>query len=104
MEGTSAAAAGVAMPDDFRVSITDAAGKAAYPMASFTYLLVPQDQQDPVRARALVEFIWWAVHDGQRLATPLDYAPLPEAVVKKVEARLKTLTAQGRPIPVGAAR
>ena len=42
-------------------------GKDAYPMASFTYLLVPQDQQDPVRARALVEFIWWAVHDGQKL-------------------------------------
>jgi phosphate transport system substrate-binding protein len=104
MEGTSVAAAGVAMPDDFRVSITDAAGKDAYPMASFTYLLVPQDQQDPVRARALVEFIWWAVHDGQQFATPLDYAPLPQAVVKKVEAKLKTLTAKGQPIPVGGVK
>ena len=104
MEGTSVAAAGVVMPDDFRVSITDAAGKDAYPMASFTYLLVPQDQQDPVRAKALVEFIWWAVHDGQRFAMPLDYAPLPQAVVKKVEAKLKTLTAKGQPVLVGAAR
>jgi len=102
MEGTSVAAAGVVMPDDFRVSITDAAGKDAYPMASFTYLLVPQDQQDPARAKALVEFIWWAVHDGQRFAAPLDYAPLPQAVVKKVEARLKTLTVKGQPIPVGS--
>jgi len=104
MEGTSVAAAGMVMPDDFRVSITDAAGKDAYPMASFTYLLVPQDQQDPVRAKALVEFIWWAVHDGQRFAMPLDYAPLPQAVVKKVEAKLKTLTAKGQPVLVGAAR
>ena len=102
MEGTSVAAAGVVMPDDFRVSITDATGKDAYPMASFTYLLVPQDQQDPARAKALVEFIWWAVHDGQRFAAPLDYAPLPQAVVKKVEARLKTLTVKGQPIPVGS--
>ncbi len=103
MEGTSVAAAGIVMPDDFRVSITDAAGKDAYPMASFTYLLVPQDQQDPVRARALVEFIWWAVHDGQKYAAPLDYAPLPKAVVRQVEAKLKTLTAKGQHILVGSA-
>lgn len=99
LASTSAAAAGVVMPDDFRVSITNAAGKDAYPMASFTYLLVPQDQQDPVRAKALVEFMRWAVTDGQKLAAPLDYAPLPAAVVKKVEAKLKTLTAKGKPIP-----
>ncbi len=100
MESTSEAAAGVAMPDDFRVSITDASGKTAYPMASFTYILVPHDQQDPVKAKAIVEFLDWAVHDGQRFAAPLDYAPLPRAVVEKVTAKLKTLTAQGKPILV----
>jgi phosphate transport system substrate-binding protein len=98
METTSEAAAGVEMPDDFRVSITDAKGKKAYPMASFTYILVPQDQQDPVKAEALVKFLWWAVHDGQRFAAPLDYAPLPKKVVEKVMAKLQTLTAQGKPL------
>ncbi len=100
MDSTSAAAAGVAMPDDFRVSITDASGKAAYPMASFTYILVPRDQQDPVKAKAIVEFLNWAVHDGQKFAAQLDYAPLPQPVVEKVTAKLKTLTAQGKPILV----
>ena len=102
MEGTSIAAAGVTMPDDFRVSITDAAGDAAYPMASFTYLLVPQDQQDVAKGKALLQFMWWAVHEGQRFAEPLDYAPLPKAVVEKVEARLKSLTVRGERVALGA--
>ncbi|HEX9050030.1 MAG TPA: phosphate ABC transporter substrate-binding protein PstS, partial [Anaeromyxobacter sp.] len=101
MESTSEAAAGVQMPDDFRVSITDASGKKAYPMASFTYVLVPHDQADPVKAKAIVDFLSWAVHDGQKFAAPLDYAPLPRPVVEKVTAKLKTLTAQGKPILVG---
>ncbi len=100
MESTSEAAAGVAVPDDFRVSITDASGKGAYPMASFTYVLVPRDQQDPVKAKAIVDFLNWAVHAGQQYAAPLDYAPLPKAVAEKVTAKLKTLTAQGKPILV----
>jgi phosphate transport system substrate-binding protein len=97
IEGTSAAAAGVDMPADFRVSITDAKGKTAYPMASFTYLLVPGDLADAAKGKALVEFLWWATHDGQKMAAPLDYAPLPAAVVEKVSARLQTLTVQGKP-------
>lgn len=101
IESTSAAAAGVEMPDDFRVSITDAKGKTAYPMASFTYLLVPSDFQDAAKGKALVEFLWWAVHDGQKAAAPLDYAPLPAAVVAKVSAKLKTLKVQGKPALAG---
>ena len=104
IHATSAAAAGVAMPEDFRVSITDAAGKDAYPMASFTYVLVPRDQADAAKASAIVNFLWWAVHDGQRFAEPLDYAPLPKPVVAKVEAKLKSLTARGKPIAIGAGR
>ncbi len=96
IESTSAAAAGVEMPEDFRVSITDAKGKTAYPMASFTYLLVPGDLQDAAKGKALVEFLWWAVHDGQKAAAPLDYAPLPAPVVAKVSAKLKTLKVQGK--------
>jgi len=96
--GTSAAAAGVEMPADFRVSITDAKGAAAYPMASFTYLLLPKDLSDAAKGKALVEFLWWAVHDGQKFAEPLDYAPLPAAVVKLVSERIQSLTVQGKKV------
>jgi phosphate transport system substrate-binding protein len=102
MQATSAAAAGVQMPEDFRVSITNASGKDAYPMASFTYILLPKDQQDPAKGPALVNFLWWAVHEGQRFAEPLDYAPLPKAVVAQVEAKLRSLTAQGKPVVISA--
>jgi phosphate transport system substrate-binding protein len=95
---TSTAAAGVEMPADFRVSITDAHGKDAYPIASFTYILVYKDQKDAAKGEALVKFLWWATHDGQKSAPGLDYAPLPSAVVKKVEAALKALTVDGKPV------
>ncbi len=96
--GTSEAAAGVTMPDDFRVSITNARGKGAWPMASFTYLLVPKDLKDQAKGAALVHFLWWAVHDGQKYAEPLDYAPLPKAVVEKVSAAIKGITVAGKPV------
>ncbi len=102
--GTSEAAAGIEMPDDFRVSITDAAGKTAYPIASFTYLLAYQDQADKAKGEALVRFLWWAVHEGQASAAPLDYAPLPKAVVAKVEKKLEAFTVQGKPISLASAR
>ncbi len=104
LEGTSEAAAGVAMPDDFRVSITDAKGKTAYPMASFTYLLVYENNPDAAKGEALVKFLWWAVHDGQASATSLDYAPLPKAVVAKVEKTIESLKVQGRPVKLASSR
>ena len=73
-------------------------GKAAYPISAFTYLLIPQDLQDPEKGKALVEFLWWAAHDGQKFAGPLDYAPLPAPVVEKVSAKIKTFTVQGKRI------
>ena len=94
----SAAAAGVKMPDDFRVSIVNADGDNAYPISSFTYLLVYQDMDDAVKGKAVAQFLWWALHDGQKLAAPLDYAPLPDAVVKMEEAKLHSLTAKGQPL------
>ncbi len=98
IESTSQAAAHLDMPEDFRVSVTDAAGKGAYPIAGFTYLLVHRDQKDKAKGEALLKFLWWAVHDGQKLAAPLDYSPLPAPVVQKVEAELKKLTVEGRPL------
>jgi phosphate transport system substrate-binding protein len=104
LEATSEAAAAVEMPADYRVSITNPAGKGAYPIASFTYLLVHQDAKDPLKGAALAKFLWWAVHEGQSAAAPLDYAPLPKPVVAKVEATIKGLTVQGKPISIASSR
>jgi phosphate transport system substrate-binding protein len=102
LASTSAAAAGVAMPADYRVSITNASGKEAWPIASFTYLLVHKDQQDTAKGQALVHFLWWAVHDGQKDAAPLDYAPLPKSVVAMVEKTIQSMTVQGKPVPLAS--
>jgi phosphate transport system substrate-binding protein len=98
IESTTAAAAGVAasMPDDLRMSVTNSPGKGAYPIAGFTYLLVFQEQTDPVKGPALAHFLWWEIHAGQALGPPLDYAPLPAGVVKRVEAKLHQLTLGGK--------
>jgi phosphate transport system substrate-binding protein len=103
LESTSAAAAGVTMPADYRVSLTDASGKEAYPMASFTYLLIHADAKDKAKGEALANFLWWAVHAGQAYAAPLDYAPLPKPVVGMVEKTIRSLKVQGKPVTVGAA-
>jgi len=96
LAATSAAAAKVEMPDDYRVSITNAEGKDAWPIASFTYLLIYKDQQNAAKGDALLKFSWWAVHDGQKSASALDYAPLPQSVVHKVEKTLKSMTVNGK--------
>jgi phosphate transport system substrate-binding protein len=95
---TSAAAAGVEIPDDFRVSITNGSGPRAYPIASFTYILIYKEQQDTRKGPALAHFLWWASHEGQKAAPALDYAPLPSPVVKKVEVKLQALTVDGKPV------
>jgi len=83
LDSVTAAAAGVAMPDDFRVSITDSDAKDAYPIASFTWMLLYQSPKDKERAKILVDFLKWALTDGQKDATALHYAPLPKSVVDK---------------------
>ncbi|BDG09330.1 phosphate ABC transporter substrate-binding protein PstS [Anaeromyxobacter paludicola] len=102
IQSTSEAAAGVKMPADYRVSITNATGKGAYPIASFTYLLVYRDQHDAAKGAALVNFLNWAVHEGQAAAAPLDYAPLPKKVVDEVTATIKGLTVQGKHVSLAA--
>lgn len=103
LQSLTAAAASAAgqIPDDMRVSITDAPGKDAYSMASFTYLLVYTEQKDQAKGKALTDFLWWAIHDGQRLAADLSFAPLPNEVVKKAEAKIKSITYQGQPLYAG---
>jgi phosphate transport system substrate-binding protein len=79
----TAAAAGAAakMPADFRVSITNAPGADAYPIASFTWLLLYEDPPDKAQAVIMKEFIRWALTDGQKMAPELGYASLPQQVV-----------------------
>lgn len=100
LESVSAAAGAFAaqMPDDLRIQITNAEGEGAYPISSYTYILVYKDQSDPVRGRALADFLWWAVHDGTRFVKDLHYAPLPEEVVKRVEAKINSMTSAGKPL------
>ncbi len=98
LESVSEAAAKVEVPEDYRVSITDATGKGAYPISAFTYLLVYRDQADSAKGAALLRFIWWAEHEGQKNAASLDYAPLPPSLVKKVDATLKKMTVQGKAV------
>lgn len=78
---TAAAASVSKMPEDFRISITDAEGREAYPIASFTWLLVPSRIADAAKGRAIVSFLEWMLNDGQSFAESLGYAPLPAAVV-----------------------
>jgi phosphate transport system substrate-binding protein len=77
----AAAAAAGDMPADFRVSITNATGEGAYPVSSFTWILLYEHPADKTRARAMVDFLKWALTDGQKYAPELGYAPLPEKVV-----------------------
>jgi phosphate transport system substrate-binding protein len=92
LASTTAAAAGAvkAMQKDIRVSIVNASGEEAYPIAGFTYLMVYTTQSGE-KGKALVEFLRWGINDGQKYAAPLLYAPLPEEVVKINEATIKTI-------------
>ncbi len=97
-ESTTAAASGVEMPADYRVSITNASGKDSYPIAGFTWLLVHRDSKDAAKGTATVNFLRWALTEGEKLASPLDYAPLPKAVQEKVLKTIDTLTVNGAKI------
>ncbi len=100
LESVSAAAAGsvAATPEDLRVQITDADGATAYPIASYTYILVYKDQRDAAKGKALADFLWWAIHDGEKFNKDLHYAPLPAEIVKKVEAKINSMTSGGKPL------
>jgi phosphate ABC transporter, phosphate-binding protein len=91
---TSAAAASMkklGKNTDYRVSIVNAAGKGVYPISSFTWILLYKNQPNPVKAKKLVDFLRWAIHEGEKTAPTLDYAPLPASVVADLDNRLKTI-------------
>jgi phosphate transport system substrate-binding protein len=90
LEGATAAAGSVkSMPADFRVSITNAPGKDAYPISSFTWLLIPAQSKDAAKGKILVDFLNWMLEDGEKMTTQLAYAPLPDNVAAKVKDAIK---------------
>ncbi len=93
----SGAAARAQIPDDFRVSLVDVGG-ATWPMSGFTWALIPREQRDLDRAKALVEFLWWCTHDGQAIASDLGFAPLPAGLVERVEGALKSVRSGGNAV------
>ena len=90
----AAAAAAQTMPKDFRVSITNAPGTGVYPISSFTWILLYEEPQDKALARVMVDFMKWALSDGQQLAGDLGYAPLPQAVIELELAQLNQIRLQ----------
>jgi phosphate transport system substrate-binding protein len=102
LEAVTAAAAGaltkLGPTTDFRVSLTNPDGADAYPIATMTWLLLHKNYTDAAKAKALVEFVWWAETDGQSRAPALGYAPLPTQLRPWIEARLKTITADGKAV------
>jgi phosphate transport system substrate-binding protein len=93
---TSAASASAAnTPEDLRVSITNATGPQSYPISSYTYILVYKNQKDAGKGKALVDFLWWGIHDGEGFAKDLQYAPLPADIVKRAEGKINSITANG---------
>ena len=99
IESATAAAAGVAgkLPNntDYRISIVNAPGADAYPIASFTWLLVYRNQSDATKARKLKDFLHWYLHSGEGTAASLDYAPLPDAMKTRLDARVDSVTVGG---------
>jgi len=93
LASVTAAASGAAkeMPDDFRVSITNAPGKTAYPISSFTWLLIPEKIQDNAKRDAIKGFLKWMLEKGQDYAEPLSYAKLPKEVIEKEKKAINTV-------------
>jgi phosphate transport system substrate-binding protein len=83
LASVTAAAPVKELPDDFRVSITNAPGKDAFPISTFTWLLVPEKIKDPAKKKAITDFLKWMLTDGQTQTAALSYAPLPKGVVTK---------------------
>jgi len=101
LESVTAAAAGMKLPKetDFRVSITNAPGAEAYPIASFTWLLVKKDNKDSAKAKLIRDFLAWMITpEAQKMGADLHYAPLPDPVIALIQARLPTLKAGGKAI------
>jgi phosphate transport system substrate-binding protein len=98
LAGTTAAMTGVSLPDDMKIMITNSSNPDAYPICGFTWILVYVNQTDQAKGLALVNMLWWAIHDGQQYVTALDYAPLSSDAIKKAENEILSIKYQGQPL------
>ena len=98
LAGTTKASEGITLPDDMKVMITSSTNPDAYPICGFTWILAYVNQTDKVKGQALVNMLWWAIHDGQQYSPALDYAPLSSAAVAKAESEILTIKYQGQPL------
>ena len=94
----AAADSAASTPEDLRVSITNAPGPQSYPISSYTYILVYKNQKDATKGKVLVDFLWWALHDGKPFVPELGYVPLPDDILKRAEAKVNSVTAGGAPL------
>jgi phosphate transport system substrate-binding protein len=104
LESAAKAAEGVQLPDDMKVVITDSANPQAYPITSFTWVLAYVNAPEAGKGKALAHYLWWAIHDGQKLGTPLDFPSLSSDAVKKAEAQVMSLQCGGAPCLTKAAQ
>lgn len=98
LDGGQQAAANVTnIPDDLRFFTTNASGDNSYPISGFSWVIVYQNQKNAQKGQTLANLLWWMIHDGQQYAAPLTYAPLPNAIVNKDEAKIKLLKCGSSP-------
>jgi len=98
IESTTKAAEGITLPDDMKVMLTNSSNPEAYPIVGFTWILVYENQKDKEKGEAIVNMLWWAIHEGQQYTTPLSYAPLADNAVTKAENQILSLKYQGEPL------
>ena len=98
LEGATAAAEAVSLPDDMKVLLTDSSNPDAYPIVGFTWVLAYVNQTNKAKGQTLVYYLWWAIHDGQQFTKDLLYAPLAADAVRKAEAEIKSISYQGQPL------
>jgi phosphate transport system substrate-binding protein len=98
LAGTTKAAEGITLPDDMKIMITNSSNPDAYPICGFTWILAYANQKDQAKGLALVNMLWWAIHDGQQYGTALDYASLSSAAVTKAENEILSIKYQGQPL------
>ena len=94
----SVATEGVALPDDMRIMITNSSEPEAYPIVGYTWIIVYANQKNELKGKALVDFLWWAAHDGQNYCEELYYVKLSPSALEKVEALIKSIKYKGEPI------
>ncbi len=89
---------GVTLPDDMKVMLTNSSNPNAYPIVGFTWILAYATQTDKTKGQALVNMLWWAIHDGQQFNQALTYASLAPAAVTKAENEILSIQYQGQPL------